>query len=53
MSAFAACFLGQSAGVSLGGMAVGTFGIAPFLTAGAAGVIAVSTVFAGLLRRRP
>jgi predicted MFS family arabinose efflux permease len=53
VSAFAGCFfLGQSAGVSLGGLAVGWFGIVPFLAAGAAGLIAVAATFSALLRRR-
>ena len=52
VSAFAASFyLGQSAGVSLGGIVVGAFGTPPFLAVGAAGLVAVSTVFAALLRR--
>ncbi|WP_298835116.1 hypothetical protein [uncultured Piscinibacter sp.] len=53
VSAFAACFFrGQSAEVSLGGLAVGRFGIAPLLAVGAAGLIAAVTAFATLLRRR-
>ena len=53
VSAFAACFfLGQSVGVSLGGLLVGSVGTAAFLAFGAAGTLAVAVVFASRLRRR-
>lgn len=53
VSSFAACFfLGQAGGVALGGVAVGHFGIAPFITAGAIGLVVVAAVFARALRRR-
>ncbi len=52
VSAFAACFfLGQSAGVSLGGLLVGRVGITPVLAAGAVGLLAAAALFASLLRR--
>jgi predicted MFS family arabinose efflux permease len=53
MSAFASSFfLGQSAGVSLGGGLVGAMGTAPFLALGAVGVLAVASGFAAMLVRR-
>ena len=53
VSAFAACFfLGQSAGVSLGGLAVGTIGASRFLALGAVGLLVLSSVFAAALGRR-
>jgi predicted MFS family arabinose efflux permease len=53
VSAFASCFfLGQSAGVSLGGLLVGAVGTSMFLAFGAAGVVAVALAFASLLGRR-
>ena len=53
VSAFAACFfLGQSAGVSLGGLSVGSIGASRFLTLGAIGLLVVSSVFVVLLGRR-
>jgi predicted MFS family arabinose efflux permease len=53
VSAFAACFfLGQSAGVSLGGLTVGSIGASRFLTLGAIGLLVVSSVFVVLLDRR-
>ena len=53
VSAFAACFfLGQSAGVSLGGLSVDTIGASHFMALGALGLLAVSAVFVALLRRR-
>jgi predicted MFS family arabinose efflux permease len=52
VSAFAACFfLGQSAGVSLGALVVGRYGIPALLVVGAVALAAVSTTFATLLRR--
>lgn len=46
VSAFASCFfLGQSVGVSLGGLLVGTIGTAHFLAVGAVGVFVVAGVF--------
>jgi predicted MFS family arabinose efflux permease len=52
VSAFAACFfLGQSAGVSLGGWWVGTIGTDRFLALGALGVLAVAFAFVALHRR--
>ncbi len=55
VSAFASCFfLGQSAGVSLGGLSVGTLGASRFLAFGAVGLLLLSSVFVVLLgRRRP
>lgn len=51
VSAFAACFfLGQSAGVSLGGPSIEWIGTTGLLTAGAVGVVGVGLVFAA--RRR-
>ncbi len=53
VSAFASCFfLGQSAGVSLGGLLVGAVGTSMFLAFGAAGVMAVAFVFGSLLAQR-
>jgi predicted MFS family arabinose efflux permease len=53
VSAFASCFfLGQSAGVSLGGALVGTIGTSHFLALGAVGVLAVAGAFMTLLGRR-
>jgi predicted MFS family arabinose efflux permease len=53
VSAFAACFfLGQAAGVALGGWVVEGWGIAAWLCAGAAGLVLIAAVFAALLRRR-
>lgn len=53
VSAFAACFfLGQSAGVSLGGLWVGSLGASRFLALGALGLLAVSLVFAARLGRQ-
>lgn len=53
VSAFAACFfLGQSAGVSLGGLSVGSIGASRFLALGAIGLLAVSSLFVVLLGRR-
>jgi predicted MFS family arabinose efflux permease len=53
VSAFASCFfLGQSAGVSLGGWLVGRAGTATFLAFGAAGILAVASAFVSLLGRR-
>lgn len=53
VSAFAACFfLGQSAGVSLGGLSVGSIGASRFLALGALGLLVVSSVFVALLARR-
>jgi predicted MFS family arabinose efflux permease len=53
VSAFASCFfLGQSAGVSLGGLSVGTLGASRFLAVGAVGLLLLSSVFVVLLRRR-
>jgi predicted MFS family arabinose efflux permease len=53
VSAFASCFfIGQSAGVSLGGFLVGAVGTSTFLAFGAAGVLAVAFAFASLLGRR-
>jgi predicted MFS family arabinose efflux permease len=53
VSAFAACFfLGQSAGVSLGGLGVGFIGTDRFIALGAVGVIVVAFAFASLRRRR-
>jgi predicted MFS family arabinose efflux permease len=52
VSAFASSFfLGQSAGVSLGGWWVGTLGTARFLAAGAAGVLGVALVFVAVRQR--
>ncbi|HMO45982.1 MAG TPA: MFS transporter [Rubrivivax sp.] len=52
VSAFAACFfLGQSAGVSLGGWWVGALGAGRFMVAGAAGLLAVAFAFVALCRR--
>ncbi len=53
VSAFASCFfIGQSAGVTLGGFLVGAVGTSMFLAFGAAGVLAVAFAFASLLGRR-
>ncbi len=53
VSAFAASFfLGQSAGVSLGGGLVGATGTAPFMAVGAVGVLVVALVFVAALGRR-
>jgi predicted MFS family arabinose efflux permease len=53
VSAFALCFfLGQSAGVFVGALLVGTTGTSTFLAFGAAGVLAVAFTFATLLGRR-
>jgi len=53
VSAFASCFfIGQSAGVSLGGLLVGAIGTSTFLAFGAVGVLAVAFLFACLLRSR-
>lgn len=53
VSAFASCFfLGQSAGVSLGGLLVGHIGTARFIVLGAVGLAAVAWGFASALRRR-
>jgi predicted MFS family arabinose efflux permease len=53
VSAFAACFfLGQSAGVSLGGLSVDTIGASRFMALGALGLLVVSSVFVALLGRR-
>jgi predicted MFS family arabinose efflux permease len=52
VSAFAACFfLGQSAGVSLGGLLVGRIGTPLFIAFGALGVLGIGWAFAALLRR--
>lgn len=52
VSAFAASFfLGQSAGVSLGGWSVGTIGAGRFIALGGLGLVAVSLVFARALDR--
>jgi predicted MFS family arabinose efflux permease len=53
VAAFAACFfLGQSAGVSLGGLLVGRIGTARFIVCGAAGVLLLAWAFGTALRRR-
>jgi len=53
VSAFASCFfIGQSAGVFLGGFVVSAAGTSMFLAFGAAGVLAVAFVFASLLGSR-
>ena len=53
VSAFAACFvLGQSAGVTLGGWAVGTIGASRFMALGGLGLLAVSLTFAAALGRQ-
>ncbi len=53
VSAFASSFfLGQSAGVSLGGALVGATGTAPFLALGAVGVLGVAGAFVVVLGRR-
>ena len=53
VSAFAACyFLGQSVGVSLAGLSVGIIGASRLLALGAIGLLAVSSLFVVLLRRR-
>jgi len=53
VASFASCFfLGQSVGVSLGGLWVGSIGTAQFLALGAVGVLAVSSAFVVLLGRR-
>jgi predicted MFS family arabinose efflux permease len=52
VSAFAACFfLGQSAGVSLGGLCIGGLGTGGFLTLGAVGVACMAAAFVELLGR--
>jgi predicted MFS family arabinose efflux permease len=52
VSAFASCFfLGQSAGVSLGGWWVGTIGTARFLELGAIGVASTALAFVWLRRQ--
>lgn len=52
VSAFASSFyLGQSVGVSLGGLWVGVFGTSSFLASGAIGVLGVAIAF-GVLRNR-
>jgi predicted MFS family arabinose efflux permease len=52
VAAFASCFfLGQSAGVSLGGWWVGTIGTARFLVFGAVGVVATAFAFVALRDR--
>jgi predicted MFS family arabinose efflux permease len=53
VSAFASCFfLGQSVGVSLGGLLVGTIGTAHFMAVGAVGVLIVAAAFMTSLQRR-
>ena len=53
VSAFAACFfLGQSAGVTLGGWAVGTIGASRFMALGGLGLLTVSLTFAAALGRQ-
>jgi len=53
VAAFAACyFLGQSVGVLLGGLSVGSIGASRLLALGAIGLLAVSSLFVGLLGRR-
>lgn len=53
VSAFAASFfLGQSAGVSLGGICIERLGTTGFLALGAVGVLGVAWAFATLRRRR-
>ncbi|MCB2020177.1 MAG: MFS transporter, partial [Burkholderiaceae bacterium] len=52
VSAFASCFyLGQSVGVSLGGLWVGVIGTDSFLAIGAIGVLGVAIAFHKLRRR--
>jgi predicted MFS family arabinose efflux permease len=52
VSAFAACFfLGQSAGVSLGGLSIDALGTGGFLTLGAVGVACMAGAFVVLLGR--
>jgi predicted MFS family arabinose efflux permease len=52
VAAFASCFfLGQSAGVALGGWWVGAIGTARFLAFGAIGVVATALAFVALRRR--
>jgi predicted MFS family arabinose efflux permease len=52
VSAFASCFfLGQSAGVSLGGWLVGILGTGRFIALGAVGVTAVAFAFVSLRQR--
>jgi len=54
VAAFAACFfLGQAAGVALGGLVVGWAGASRVMALGALGLIVVAAVFAALLRGRP
>ena len=54
VSSFAACFfLGQSAGVSLGGLSMGAIGAGRFIALGGLGLLGVALVFAALLQRRP
>jgi hypothetical protein len=51
VSAFASSFfLGQSAGVFIGGLVVGVAGTPAFLVLGAAGVLAIGFGFASQLR---
>lgn len=53
VSAFASCFfLGQSAGIALGGALVGAVGMSTFLAFGAVGSLGVGLAFAALLGRR-
>jgi predicted MFS family arabinose efflux permease len=53
VAAFASCFfLGQSAGVALGGWLVGVIGPARFLALGAIGLLAVGWGFVARLDRR-
>lgn len=53
MSAFAACFfVGQPAGMPLGGVVVGELGILPLLAAAALGLMIVARTFALAFLRR-
>ena len=53
VAAFASCFfMGQSAGVALGGQLIGSLGTAGFIAAGGVGVLVVATGFAAKLARR-
>ncbi len=53
VSAFAACFfLGQSAGVWLGGLALGTVGAGHFIALGGFGLLVLSLLFVAALQRR-
>jgi len=53
VSAFAAAFfLGQSVGVSLGGLSVDTLGASRFIACGGLGLLVVSSAFVAQLRRR-